>query len=860
MFHRQVLRQDTKDYRQALRRCIFFFFRTIHLAGVMRGEALAAMNDAPTTAENPPHSASLAVRFGTLGERCPACNYREKCLSPDQPWIVSIDCCFQHWRFKHASRHTIPAYPSCIFINVPEADRATVSSAPDVHATQLCAHNFKAAGTKPSTMKKCDETGLISVVCRHDSVVAMLNMYAGERFEWILYGLDKSLEKLEEETGLRNPVILLYDVACKMEAFASTHRPDLDSRMRVAVNKFHGYAHELRCQKLYGVTQLKGAGESDGEGNERVWGTINGLATARRESSSPTKMLMVDDRLLFTSTRKRYNLARTLNARWLRATKNLQDTRKRLDVIFASPARIVRNFEGPEVEIMITEEILISEFQKQRDYFAHTATRKISAVKTIFDSLLLEKEIQQEYEDAAEEDHPAIQLRLRAQVDKTERLLRHHKQTREDWKEGGERWTSAAKGKHPSRKSFELLNAEVLHKAKRVQMESGKFRKRLNALESKTDSHLAKVGESRAEWARNGRKWKRYAYEAVILQLEQIYSDTLRAAAARTIELRNLKARCRGNKAAKKILASIMRRFPVIEKKIAEFNRVAAKLPQSKRPGLLTKDAFLPPLEELEISSVPKEDGTEALWKLEMIRSDLFDINPDDENESNGPGDANWPYCAAIRFGIDALHRRDRALEELDMIKVEWSRLLNFTIDRVSVIMEAMDKPEASTAFKDKECLLAFLWDELQGLECIENTIKTFSTIDNYFSSESISGLLASARLRLKLIVHPPPQPAPAPDGHIPEGVAPLTDPILNRDLQDLEGNGRGEDEEDQIERMLAGGDAFNEGVIGEALDVWAKSAEAIKIVDSDDEEEDFEDDDEEGGVFSDDEDHEFPY
>ncbi|RPA73357.1 hypothetical protein BJ508DRAFT_216241, partial [Ascobolus immersus RN42] len=73
---------------------------------------------------------------------------------------------------------------------------------------------------------------------------------------------------------------LLYDIACQLSPFLARRNPELASRLQVCVNKFHGYAHEFRCQELYGQHQTLGVGQSDGEGTERVWALLRVLVTA----------------------------------------------------------------------------------------------------------------------------------------------------------------------------------------------------------------------------------------------------------------------------------------------------------------------------------------------------------------------------------------------------------------------------------------------------------------------------------------------------------------------------------------------------------------------------------------------------
>ncbi|RPA70783.1 hypothetical protein BJ508DRAFT_201600, partial [Ascobolus immersus RN42] len=73
---------------------------------------------------------------------------------------------------------------------------------------------------------------------------------------------------------------LLYDIACQLEPYIKHRHPEFANRIKVAVNKFHGYAHEFRCQELFGQHQTARIGQSDGEGTERVWALLRTLVAS----------------------------------------------------------------------------------------------------------------------------------------------------------------------------------------------------------------------------------------------------------------------------------------------------------------------------------------------------------------------------------------------------------------------------------------------------------------------------------------------------------------------------------------------------------------------------------------------------
>lgn len=52
------------------------------------------------------------------------------------------------------------------------------------------------------------------------------------------------------------------------------------------VGKFHEAAHRTMCRIWYSFHYIQGAGQTDGETLERIWASLNALATRTREMSS----------------------------------------------------------------------------------------------------------------------------------------------------------------------------------------------------------------------------------------------------------------------------------------------------------------------------------------------------------------------------------------------------------------------------------------------------------------------------------------------------------------------------------------------------------------------------------------------
>jgi hypothetical protein len=53
--------------------------------------------------------------------------------------------------------------------------------------------------------------------------------------------------------------------------------------LRFAIPKMHIHGHTLACQLLFSLNLIVGAAQTDGEGIERPWAAIGGVATSTRE-------------------------------------------------------------------------------------------------------------------------------------------------------------------------------------------------------------------------------------------------------------------------------------------------------------------------------------------------------------------------------------------------------------------------------------------------------------------------------------------------------------------------------------------------------------------------------------------------
>ncbi|KAF7295735.1 hypothetical protein HMN09_01115600 [Mycena chlorophos] len=133
-----------------------------------------------------------------------------------------------------------------------------------------CEASFKAADEKrqKASTSFFDDTGLMVLTCRHDTVLFAVNMHsAGEKQFYAL----TLLESLFQHLQIDIKVGALYDVACALER-ACKKWGFLErywDRISFAVLIFHAFGHEWVCQLLNSPRKKPGFGFTDGEGCER---------------------------------------------------------------------------------------------------------------------------------------------------------------------------------------------------------------------------------------------------------------------------------------------------------------------------------------------------------------------------------------------------------------------------------------------------------------------------------------------------------------------------------------------------------------------------------------------------------------
>lgn len=100
-----------------------------------------------------------------------------------------------------------------------------------------------------------------------------------------------------------NMVIVSYDIACqwaknfwsRMEKFPDNTRLRTGLDVQFLVPKFHLPAHVPKCFAPYSFNFRRGVGRTDGEGVERNWSWLNGLARCLSMMGAGGRWDTVDD-------------------------------------------------------------------------------------------------------------------------------------------------------------------------------------------------------------------------------------------------------------------------------------------------------------------------------------------------------------------------------------------------------------------------------------------------------------------------------------------------------------------------------------------------------------------------------------
>ncbi|KAJ7020579.1 hypothetical protein C8F04DRAFT_1274884 [Mycena alexandri] len=276
-----------------------------------------------------------ATKPGALAIECPACPRPDVNLPED--WesasnedrflyflFIALDACFRLKRRLVSSELRDPGlgtgwayfveqepYHKYLLTTTNETEMSTCSG--------LAALDY--ANTKFS--RGYSTTGVGMGVCaRHEFVqpTGVGDLQKGERYsnmDWIFSAImrwkDERLRK-----------VILYDIICQWFQKLSERLAKMPGIVRFVIvmklfqfviPKMHIHSHTLACQLIFSLNFLLGAAQTDGEGIERPWANLGGVATSTREMGPGSRRDTLDSHLSYWNWSKLIGIAELLRRR-----------------------------------------------------------------------------------------------------------------------------------------------------------------------------------------------------------------------------------------------------------------------------------------------------------------------------------------------------------------------------------------------------------------------------------------------------------------------------------------------------------------------------------------------------------------
>ncbi|KAF7367916.1 CxC2 domain-containing protein [Mycena sanguinolenta] len=245
----------------------------------------------------------LATAAGELAVFCPCCPNPEVNLPPNwheapdgQKFLyilfLAIDACFRlKRRLVSSYLKDPPLLPGSAYLVDYRPFREYLLTVTDQKEMSTCSGLAALDHANTKFARGYSATGVGMGVCaRHEFVQpnGVADLQKGERFanmDWIVACIlrrwDPRLRK-----------IISYDIVCQWWIHLRKRLKRLPAVVRIVlvmkllrfvIPKMHIHAHTLKCQRTFSLNLVPGSAQTDGEGIERPWAHIGGVATSTRE-------------------------------------------------------------------------------------------------------------------------------------------------------------------------------------------------------------------------------------------------------------------------------------------------------------------------------------------------------------------------------------------------------------------------------------------------------------------------------------------------------------------------------------------------------------------------------------------------
>ncbi|KAJ7019263.1 hypothetical protein C8F04DRAFT_913208, partial [Mycena alexandri] len=285
------------------------------------------------------HGGVLATKPGQCAIRCPCCPrpgvnlpHDWQSASAENAFLyivfLAIDACFRLKRRLVSSELKDPSLgPGWSYMVESSPYRAYLLSVTDQKEMSTCSGLAALDYANTKFSKGYSSTGVGMGVCaRHEFVQAngVGDLQKGERYANMDYIFASILRHIHPHLMK----IISYDIVCQwwrnLRARVKQLPPLVRFRVvmsifRFVIPKLHIHAHTMSCQLNFSLNLVPGSAQTDGEGIERPWANIGGVASSTREMGPGSREEVLNNHWGFWNWQKLLGLADRLRTRLDRA-------------------------------------------------------------------------------------------------------------------------------------------------------------------------------------------------------------------------------------------------------------------------------------------------------------------------------------------------------------------------------------------------------------------------------------------------------------------------------------------------------------------------------------------------------------
>ncbi|KAJ7336156.1 hypothetical protein DFH08DRAFT_915978 [Mycena albidolilacea] len=273
-----------------------------------------------------------ATQSGELAVRCPACPRPGVNLpdgwenaTKDQRFIyvffLAIDACFRLKRRLVSSELKDPGLGTGMLYLLEDTEfREFLLTVTDQVEMSTCSGLAALDYANTKFLRGYSSTGVGMGVCaRHEFIQlnGVGDLQRGERYANMDYIFGSILR--HHSPSLRKTIS--YDIVCQWWKHLMERLLVLPPLVRCAIvlgmmvfviPKMHIEGHDVDCGALYSLNLIPGSGQTDGEGIERPWANIGGIASSTRIMGPGARHDTIDDHWAYWNWQKLISLAATL--------------------------------------------------------------------------------------------------------------------------------------------------------------------------------------------------------------------------------------------------------------------------------------------------------------------------------------------------------------------------------------------------------------------------------------------------------------------------------------------------------------------------------------------------------------------